>query len=52
MKDGLDELKVLLASQMDVHDLMDALDMDINDLLEYLEGPLEENYNELLAACR
>ena len=46
-----EELKLLIAANLDVIDFLDIIGYDLADLLEVLEDELEEYQTQLLAAC-
>lgn len=48
---NVDELKVLIASKLDVTEFLDILGYDVGDLVEILEDEIEENFSRLLRAC-
>ncbi len=50
-KQNLDELKVLIATKLDVTEFLDILGWDMFDLVEELEEVIIENSEELLNAC-
>jgi hypothetical protein len=45
------ELKILIASNLDVEEFLDIIGWDLGDLVEALEDEIEENFEELLKAC-
>lgn len=47
-----DELKCLIASKLDVAEFLDIIGYTLFDLVEVLENEIDENYEELLAACK
>jgi hypothetical protein len=47
----LDELKLLIASQLDVAEFLDVLGFDMFDLVEVLEEQIDENFQALRKAC-
>lgn len=49
---NIDELKTLIASKLDVHELLDILEFDMWELVDALEEPISEHYEELLSACQ
>jgi hypothetical protein len=46
-----EELKLLIAANLDVADFLDIIGYELADLLEVLGDELEEYRQELLAAC-
>jgi hypothetical protein len=48
----VDDLKVLIASKLDVIEFLDILGYDLCDLVEILEEEIEENFSKLMQACR
>jgi len=48
----LDDLKQLIIHKLDVDEFLDILGYDIFDLVERLSDELEENYEDLLSACK
>ena len=49
---NVDELKVLIASKLDITEFLDIIGYDLCDLVEVLEDEIEEYQQELLSACR
>jgi hypothetical protein len=47
----VEDLKVLIASRLDVQEFLDILGFTIFDLVEELEEHIEMNFEELLEAC-
>lgn len=47
----LEELKLMIASRLDVDEFLDILGFNMYDLVEALEDEVKENYQELLRAC-
>lgn len=48
---SVDDLKVLIASKLDVMEFMDIIGYDLCDLVELMEDEIEENFAQLLDAC-
>lgn len=48
---SVDDLKVLIASKLDVMDFLDIIGYDLCDLVEILEDEIEENFSQLVSAC-
>lgn len=46
-----DELKLLIASKLDVAEFLDIIGFTMFDLVEALGDVIDENYDELLEAC-
>lgn len=46
-----DELKILIASKLDVDEFLDVIGFTMFDLVEVLHDQIEENFEELLKAC-
>lgn len=49
--DDLEELLSLIASKLDVTDIVDILDLEIEDFVELLRDNIEEKYDEFKEAC-
>ena len=49
---SVDDLKVLIASKLDVMDFLDIIGYDLCDLVEILEDEIEGSFSELEKACR
>ena len=49
--DDLEELLSLVASKLDVTDIMDILNLEIEDLVQLLRDNIEEHYEEFKEAC-
>jgi hypothetical protein len=47
----IDELKLLIATKLDVTEFLDLIGYDMFDLVEALSDEIEENYQELVRAC-
>jgi hypothetical protein len=47
----IDELKLLIATKLDVTEFLDILGMTMFELVEALEPAIQENYQELVRAC-
>lgn len=47
----IDELKLLIASKLDVMEFLDIIGFTIYDLVEVLDDEVKENYQELVRAC-
>ena len=50
--DDIEELKLLIAHNMDVLEVLDILDISLPELLDILEDQIEEEYARLHDACR
>ena len=50
--DDIEELKLLIAHNMDVLEVLDILDISLPELLDILEDQIEEEYSRLHDACR
>jgi hypothetical protein len=48
----LNELKLLIAANLDVTDFLDIIGYELSDLLDVLDDELEENFSALLTACK
>jgi hypothetical protein len=48
----VDDLKVLIAAELDVIDFLDIIGYDLCDLVEILEDEIEEYKTQLISACR
>jgi hypothetical protein len=48
---SLEELKLLVASKLDVNEFLDIIGYDMFDLVEALSDEVEENHQELVRAC-
>lgn len=48
---NIDDLKVLIASKLDVTDFLDIIGYDLMDLVEHMEEQIEEHWQELVDAC-
>jgi hypothetical protein len=46
-----EELKCLIASKLDVAELLDIIGYTMFDLVEVLEEEIDANFDELLKAC-
>lgn len=47
----IDDLKLLIASKLDVMEFLDIIGYDMYSLVEALEEQIRENEQELLRAC-
>lgn len=50
--DDLEELKLLIVHNLDVLDFLDILGVSYAELVDILEDQIEEEYEELVRACR
>jgi hypothetical protein len=50
--DDLEELKLLIAANLDVYELLDVLGIDMTDLCDILEEQIEENESQLRRIVR
>ena len=48
----MDELKLLIAHNLDVLEFLDILDISFPELIDILEEQCEDKYEELTRACR
>lgn len=48
----MDELKLLIAHNLDVLELLDLLDISFPELIDILEEQIEDHKEECLRACR
>lgn len=48
---SVDDLKVLIASKLDVMEFMDIIGYDLCDLVELMGDEIEENFTQLVSAC-
>jgi hypothetical protein len=46
-----EELQTLVANKLDVMEFLDIIGYTMYDLVEVLRAELDENFEELLAAC-
>jgi hypothetical protein len=47
----MDELKLLIASNLDVTEFLDIIGYDLADLLDKMDEEIEEYQSQLLRAC-
>ncbi len=47
----IEELKMLIAHNLDVEELLDILNIDLPELCDILENYIEEQRQELFRAC-
>lgn len=47
---NIDDLKILIASKLDVTDFLDLIGYDLMDLVEHMEEQIEENWEVLCKA--
>lgn len=52
LHDDLEELKLLIVHNLDVLDFLDILGVSYAELVDILEDQIEEEYEELVRACR
>ena len=52
MKDGVEELKLLIVHNLDVLEFLDILGLDLADLVDILEEHIEEAQSQLERAVR
>ena len=52
MSSQLEELKQLIIHKLDIDEFLDILGYDLSDLVERLSDELEENYEDLIHACK
>lgn len=50
--DDLEELKLLIVHNLDVYDFLDILGVSYAELVDILEEQIEDQYEELIRACR
>lgn len=48
----LEELKLLIAHNLDVYEFLDVIGLSFPELLDILEEQIEESHTQLLHACR
>jgi hypothetical protein len=47
----INELKLLIASKLDVEEFLDILGFDMHSLVEVLEDEIVEHFDDLVRAC-